>query len=46
MYKIGDKMKIKEKYIDYLCRYIKEKNLDCTRDNKWGFLYKEKEIIK
>ena len=44
MYKVRDKIKIKEKYIDYLCRYIKEKNLDCTRDNKWGFLYnKEKE---
>lgn len=44
MYKIGDKIKIKEKYIDYLCRYIKEKNLYHTKDNKWGFLYnKEKE---
>ena len=43
MYKIGDKIKIKEKYIDCLCRYIKEKNLYSTKDNKWGFLYKEKE---
>ena len=43
MYKIGDKIKIKEKYIDCLCRYIKEKNLYCAKDNKWGFLYKEKE---
>lgn len=43
MYKIGDKIKIKEKYIDCLCRYIKEKNLYCTKNNKWGSLYKEKE---
>lgn len=36
MYKIRDKIKIKEQYIEYLCKYIKEK--------KWGFLYsKEKE---
>ena len=43
MYKIGDKIKIKEKYIDCLCRYIKGKNLYYTKDNKWEFLYKEKE---
>lgn len=44
MYKIGDKIKIKEKYIEYLCKYITEKNLYYTRYNKWGSVYnREKE---
>ena len=32
MYKIRDKIKIKEQYIEYLCKYIKEKNLYNTKD--------------
>ena len=44
MYKVRDKIKIKEQYIEYLCKYIKEKNLYNTKDKKWGFFYsKEKE---
>lgn len=34
MYKIGDKIKIKEKYIEYLCKYIKESNRFHTRNNR------------
>lgn len=46
MYKVGNKIKIKEQYIEYLCKYIKEKNLFYARDNMWSHIHHKKEDYK